>query len=106
MRPKDTKKNKWLIDRDTWFPTRKEAMDYIKSRKPKLPYEIENLPYAKTPFGNYRKSTWRVRTFSPVKYMGKKVATTYMTYTRAQEVKKYHPNKKLVKIRDAYYYLE
>jgi hypothetical protein len=105
MRPKNTSKTKWRIDYESWHPTKKEAMETIKIRKIKQPYDIEHMPYAKTMWGNYRKDKWRVRTYSPTVYEGKKVITGAMTYSRAMELKKFHTNRKLVKIRGAYYFI-
>jgi hypothetical protein len=103
MRPKNVGGTKWLIHRESWYPHRKDAEFFAK--KQVLPYDIEHVPNAKTMFGNYRKDTWRLRTYALVIYKGFKVQTGGMSLSRAKEVAKYHKGRKLIKVRKAYYYI-
>ena len=84
------------------MPTRKEAVRIGKQSK--LPYEVQHVEGAKTMFGSYRRNTWRVRTFWPSLYRGKSPLTAPLpTLARAKEVKKYHPNAVMHKIRGGSY---
>lgn len=105
-RPKDTKTTKWLIHRESWHESRKDAVQ--RGKQSKLPYEAVNLPSAKTMWGIYRTSTWRLRTFTPKLYRGRRPVTgTWTTKAAALRAKKYHPNKILAQIRGgAWLYLE
>ena len=105
-RPKDTKTTKWLIHRESWHETRKIAVQ--DGRHSKLPYEVVNMLGSKTMFGNYRRNTWRLRTFTPKLYRGRKPVTgTWRTKAAALRAKKYHSNKILAQIRGgAWLYLE
>jgi hypothetical protein len=103
MRPKNTKENRWVIWHESWHETKKDAMKSAKLSH--APYDVDYVPHAKTMFGNYRKNQWRLRTYIPVMYKGKKVQTGGMSHSRAMEVAKYHKDKKLVKIRNHYYYI-
>jgi len=105
MRPANTQGSKWIINRESYHPTKTSAVSILKSSKPKLPHTVENVGRTRTPFGTYRRDTWRVRTFIPRVFKGTPVKTAPMTKARAAEVSKFHPDKKLVNIQGAYYYL-
>jgi len=100
-RPKNTASTKWIIHHEEWFPNRKQAA--AEGKRSKLPYEVTHVEGARTPFGSYRRNQWRLRTFWPSLYRGKKPLTAPLTAARAKEVKKFHPNSKLVKIRGGSY---
>jgi len=105
MRPKNVNGNRWVINRESYFPKKIDAIRNLKINKPTLPHTIENVGRTKTPFGTYRRDIWRLRTYLPNQYKGQRVQTTAMTRARAAEVSKFHPDKKLVKIKGAYFYI-
>lgn len=105
MRPKNTKDTRWVISRESYHPTRTGAVKTLKETSPRLPHTIENVGRARTPFGTYRVNEIRLRTYTPTIYKGHSVQTAPMTKSRAEEVKVYHPDQKLIKIKGAYYYM-
>jgi len=109
MRPKNTKTERWVISHERWFPTKQEALHSAKATGnwgEKLPYDIDNVVGARTMFGTYRRDTWRLREYVPTVYKGQQIKTGPMSLSKAQEVAHFHPDKKLVKIKNSYYYVE
>jgi hypothetical protein len=104
MRPKNTKDTRWVISTESYHPTKADALRTLRGDKPKLPSTIENVGRTRTPFGTYRRNEVRLRTFRPNLYKGLVVHTAPMTLARAKEVKQYHPDEKLVKVKGAYFY--